>query len=88
MRDARLVIGHFVIISATESDLILDGGARGTRAYEKVARPLVKNRQHFPARIKASQQSRGGGAGKVRGSDGRPLQGEGVGGDCSTNCRE
>ena len=54
----------------------------------KVTRPLVKNRQDFPCRIEISEHGRGGCTGKVRGSDGRALQGEGVGGDCATNRRE
>ena len=88
MGDSRLVIGHFVIISATQPNLILHGGAGRPNGDEKVARPLVKNRQHFPARVEISQHGRGGGAGKVRCSDGRALQGEGVRRNRPTNRRE
>lgn len=54
----------------------------------KVARPFVKNRQHFPVRIVISQHGRSRCAGEVRGCDGRALNGKGVGGDRATNRRE
>ena len=63
--------------------MIGDGGASCPCTNMKVASSLVKNCQHFPCRIKISQDGRWGGAGKVRGGDCRALDGEGVGGDRS-----
>ena len=63
--------------------MIGDRGASCSRTDMKIARPLVKNCQHFPCRIVIGEHGRGGGAGKVRGGDCRALQGEGVGGDCA-----
>ena len=68
--------------------MIGDGGASCPCTDMQIARSLVKNRQHFPCRVERGQHGRGGGAGKVRGCDGRALNGEGVGGDRTTNRRE
>ena len=68
MGDRRLVVRHLVVISTTQPDLVLQGGARGPHADMKVPSPLVKNCQHFSCRIEISENGRGRGAGKVRGS--------------------
>jgi len=86
--DRRLVVWNLIKIPRTQPDLIGDCGAGCPSADVQIARPLVENRQHFPCRIVRGKHGRGGGAGKVRGGDCRALNGEGVGGDRSTNRRE